>query len=148
MKILLAGGRSFFLLTKSLYLPIIKDILLIVKTLSENSVNNFNLDTALKVTWARFIKLKKLTYTTAKKADPSFKNIHLTKSDIIFSEQDKYAMLRLKRSKTDTNHTGVFIMLAATKNLTYLVTALRFLFTHHSQPPHTELFAFNNCSFL
>ena len=79
------------------------------------------------------MKLKKLTYTAAKKTNPFFKNMHLTKSDIIFSKQDLYAILRLKRSKINSNHTGVFIILAVTKNLTYPVTSLRFLFTHHLQ---------------
>ena len=126
MKLLLAGGRSFFSFTKSFCLPITKDILHIFKTLPQNSVNNFNLDTVFKIAWVGFMKLKELTYTTAKKADPFFKNIYLTRSDINFSEQDPYGILRLKRSKTDTNHTRVFIMLAATKNLTCPITTLRF----------------------
>ena len=147
MKLLLAGGKLFFLFTKSLYLPITKNILHILRTPLPNSVNNFNLDIVFKVAWAGFIKLKKLTYITVKKADPFFKNIHLTKLDIIFSEQDQYAMLRLKCRKTNTNHTGVLIMLAATKNFTCPVTFLRFLFTHHPQSFYASLFAFNNCSF-
>ena len=147
MKFLLAGGRSFFSFIKFLYLPIIKDILYIIRTSSLNFVNNFNLDTAFKIAWAGFMKLKKLIYTIAKKANLSFKNIHLTRSDITFSKQDQYAILRLKCSKTDTNYTGILIILVATKNLTCLVTALYSLFTHYLQPPHTLLFVFNICLF-
>lgn len=38
-------------------------------------------------------------------------------------------------------------MLAATRDSTCPVTALRSLFTHDSQPPYAPLFAFNNSSF-
>ena len=48
-------------------------------------------------------------------------------------------MLRHKQSKTDTNHTGVLIMLAATNDATCPVTALRSLFTHNPQPPHNGM---------
>ena len=140
MKLLLADGKSFFPFTKSLFLLITKDILNIDKTFPSNFVNTFNLNIAFKVAWAEFIKLKELTYTAAKKANPSFKNIYFTRSDITFSKQDQYAILMFKRSK-------ILIILAATKNLIYPITALLFLFTHHPQPSHTPLFAFNNYIF-
>lgn len=145
--LLLAGGRSFFPSTKSLRLPIRKDILQILTSTPPHNLDDLNLETAFKVAWAGFVRLGELTYTAGEKASPSFKELHLTRSDITFSERDQYATLRLKRSKTDTNHTGVLIMLAATKYSTCPVTALRSLFTHDPQLPHAPLFSFNNVSF-
>lgn len=147
IKLLLAGGRSFFPSTKSLRLPITKNIFQILTNFPPISINDLNLNTAFKVAWAGFMRLGELTDTANKKADPSFKDLHFKKSDITFSEQDQCAMLRLKRSKTDTNHTRVRIMLAATKDPTCPVTALRSLFIHDPQSSHAPLFAFNNCLF-
>lgn len=147
MKLLLAGGRSFFLLTKSFRLLITKDILQILINPPPTFINNLNLDTVFKVAWANFMKLGKFTYTANKKADLLFKDLHLTRSDIIFSKHDQYAILRLKHNKTNTNHTKIRIMLAVTRDSTCPVTALRFLFTHNPQSPHALLFAFNNCLF-
>lgn len=145
MKLLLAGGRSFFPSTKLLCLPITKNILQILTSAPAYTLNDLNLYTAFKVTWAGFMRLGEITYTAAEKVTTLFKDLHLTRSDITFSE--KYATLRLKRSKTNTNHTRVLIMLAATNDSTCPVTALRSLFTHNPQPPHAPLFAFNNASF-
>lgn len=148
MKLLLVGGRLFFPSTKSICLPIIKNILQILTTPPPTTFNDLNLNTAYKVAWAGFMRLGELTYIATEKANPSFKDLYFTRSDITFSEQNQYAMLRLKRSKTDTNHTGVLIRLAATKDFTCPVTALHSLFTHDPQPPHAPVFAFNNLSFL
>lgn len=93
------------------------------------------------------MQLGKITYTDGEKMGDSFQELHLTRSDIIFSENDQYATLRLKRSKTDANHTGILIMLAAKTSLCCPVQALRSLFTHDPQAPSSPLFAFNNTSF-
>lgn len=146
MKLLLAGSRSFFPSTKSLCLPITKNILQILTSAPVYTLNDLNLYTAFKVAWAVFMRLGEITYTAARKVTTLFKDLHLTRSGVTFSE--KYATLRLKRSKTNTNHTGVLIMLAATNNSTCPVIALRSLFTHDLQPPHAPLFAFNNASFF
>lgn len=112
------------------------------------TINDLNLNTAFKVAWAGFMRLGEITYTDPKKRADSFKDLHLICSDITFSENDQYATLRrLKRSKTDTNHIGVLIMLAATNQPTCPVTALRWLFTHNPQQPHAPLFAYNNTAF-
>ncbi len=64
-------------------------------------------------------------YTIGEKRSPSFKDLYFTKSDIIFSEQNQYTTLKFKCDKTDTNYTGVLIMLAAMNNATYQVLAFR-----------------------
>lgn len=79
-----------------------------------------------------------ITYTNAEPQTRTFVDTKLTRSDITFSDEDQHAILRLKRSKTDLNHTGVEIILAATRDATCPVTALRMLFTrdpqHHTAP--------------
>lgn len=42
----------------------------------------------------------------------SFSDVKSTRADISFVENNQYAVLRLKRSKTDLDHLGVQIMLA------------------------------------
>lgn len=80
------------------------------------------------------MRLGEITYTEQEKQSPSFKDLHLIRSDITFSESDQYAILRLKRSKTDAKHTGVLIMLAATNSPCCPVQTLRRLFTY--DPSH------------
>lgn len=129
IKLLLQGGKSLFPSTKAISLPITKDILSAITTIPPMTINDLNLDTAFKVAWAGFMRLGEITYTEPEKRADSFKDLHLTRSDITFSENDQYATWRLKRSKTDINHTGVLIMLATTNQPTCPVTALRRLFT-------------------
>ena len=70
----------------------------------------------------------------------NFINTKLTRSDITFDEDLEYAILRLKRSKTDYDHKGVEIVLAATHDQTCPVTALRQLFLADKQPLTAPLF--------
>ncbi len=60
------------------------------------------------------MRMGELTYTAAEANKATFAETGLTSSDISFEEGDRYAILRLKRSKTDTEHTGVQILLAVT----------------------------------
>ena len=76
-----------------------------------------------------------LTYTAAEAKNATFAETGLTRSDISFAEGDQYAILRLKRSKTDTEYTGVQIILAATGKPTCPVAALRRLFIQDPRPP-------------
>ena len=52
----------------------------------------------------------------------------------------EYAILRLKRSKTDYDHKGVEIVLAATHDKICPVAALQQLFQVDKQPPTAPLF--------
>ena len=62
-------------------------------------------------------------------------------ADITFAENNEYAILCLKRSKTDINYQGVEIMLTAANNSLCSVQALRRLVTEDSQPPDAPLFS-------
>lgn len=63
----MTGGIIFFLSTKLLQLLIINNILQIFTFIPSYNLNNFNLETAFKVTYIGFMRLKKLIYTTIKK---------------------------------------------------------------------------------
>ncbi len=74
------------------------------------------------------MRMGKLIYMAAEAKKATFAETSLTRSDISFAEGDQYAILYLKRSKTDTEHTGVQIILAATGEQMCPVAALRKLF--------------------
>jgi hypothetical protein len=121
--------------------PISKQTL--VKTLESctTSIPDINFSTACKVAWAGFLRSGEFTYS--EKDQPfsrNFINTKLTRSDITFDEQSKYAILRLKRSKTDYDHKGVEIVLAATHNDICPVAALQELFQVDKQLSSAPLF--------
>lgn len=72
--------------------------------------------------------MRKFIYTVAKAKKITFVNINLIWSDILFMEGDQYAILSLKWSKTDTEYTGMQIILVATGERTCPVAALKTLF--------------------
>jgi hypothetical protein len=69
-----------------------------------------------------------------------FSSTGLTRSDITFAADQSYAILRLKRSKTDVNNNGVDIVLAATNKATCPVRSLQRLWRLDPQPQHAPLF--------
>lgn len=111
------------------------------------SVDELNIDTAFKVAWAGLLRLGEITYTGTELKKASFSQTKVTRSDISFAEEDQYAVLRLKRSKTDMEHTGVQIVLAATGEKTCPVLALRRLFTKDTQSPSSPLFRLSSGAF-
>lgn len=105
------------------------------------SIEELNIDTAFKVAWAGFLRLGEITYTPRKEAQaPTFKDTNITRSDITFASDNQHAILRLKRSKCDYENTGVEIILAATRDRTCPVSALRTLFIDDPQPRTAPLF--------
>ncbi len=93
------------------------------------------------------MRMGKLTYTTVEAKKATFAETGLTRSDISFAEEDQYAILRLKRSKTDTEHTGVQIILASTSEPTCPVAALRRLFIQDPCPLNAPLFRLQSSAF-
>ena len=91
--------------------------------------------------WAGFLRSGEFTYSQKDLVSSrNFVNTKLTRSDITFDESSEYAILRLKRSKTDYDHKGVEIVLAATHDEICPVTALQDLFAVDKQPPSAPLF--------
>lgn len=139
---ILNGARYLFPYTKKERLPITKDILQKITQATPISIEELNIDTAFKVAWAGFLRMGEFTYTDTEAQSRVFARTKLTRSDITFSDGDQHAILRLKRSKTDVQHTGVEIILAATQSAarTCPVTALRTLFDRDLQPGSAPLF--------
>lgn len=144
LKQLIRGGKSFFPSSKALRLPITKDILSKISTHSPINTNEINLDTAYKVAWAGFLRLGEITYEKSELPHDSFQALHLTRPDVSSSEFDQYVTLRLKRSKTDTQHTRVLVIIAATYEQTCPFAALRRLFNQDPRPSDAPLFCRSN----
>ncbi len=147
MALIINGRRRLFLNKKRNRLPITKDIFKKITEDEPLSVTDLNVNTALKVAWAGLIRMGELTYTAAAVKKATFSETGLTRSDISFAEGDQYAILRLKQSKTDTEHTRVEIILAATGECTCPVAALRRLFIQDPRPANAPLFRLQFAAF-
>lgn len=88
------------------------------------------------------------TYTSTEAQASIFVSTKLTRLDVTFLDGDQHAILRLKQSKTDINHSGVEIILAATHDETCPVRALGVLFDQDPQPCTAPLFRFANSTGL
>ena len=83
-----------FLQTKKTCLPITKDILDKITNHKPQSLQDLNIDTAFKVAWAGFSRMREFIYTKTKLRNRKlFSETKLTKIDIIFSENNQYVML-------------------------------------------------------
>lgn len=78
----------------------------------------------------------------------SFEKTKLTRSDVFFAEENQYATLSLKQSKTDTEHTRVQIIFTATNDATCPISALGNLFALDLRPPNVPLFRLLSNMFL
>ncbi len=147
MALIIKGGRKLFPSIKQNHLPITKNILQNITKDKPLSVTDLNINTAFKVAWAGFMRMGELTYTAVEAKKATFAETGLIRSDISFAKGDQYAILRLKRSKTDTEHTEVQIILAATGKQTCPVAALRRLFIQDPRPPNAPLFRLQSAAF-
>ncbi len=111
------------------------------------SITDINVNTSFKVAWAGFIRMGQFTYTEAEAKKATFAETGLTRSDISFSKGDQYAILRLKRSNTDTENTGVQIILGATSKPTCPVAALKKLFIQDPRPSNAALLKLKSSAF-
>ena len=109
----------------------------------DKSTEELNFNTACKIPFADFLRSGEFCYSASDLKDKyTFINTKLTRSDITFAADDSYAILRLKRSKSDIDHQGVDIILAATNKPCCPVTALKTLFEFDPQPPFAPLLDF------
>ncbi len=147
MILIIKSGRRLFPSKKQNRLPFTKEILEKIKEEELLSITDLNVDTAFRVAWAGFMRMGELTYTATEAKKATFAETGLTRSDISFAEGDQYAILRLKQSKTDTEYTGVQIILAATGEPTCPVAILRRLFIQDLRPPNAPLFTLQSSAF-
>lgn len=144
---ILQGGRSLFAKLKKDRFPITKEILERITSTLPITDDDFNIDAVFKIARVGVLRLGEITYSPSDLKRPSFTNLKVTQSDVRFPENDQYAVLRLKRSKTETKYTGVQIILSATGEPTCPVAALRRLFDNVKRPASAPLFMLSNAAF-
>ena len=135
---LLDGAKYIYAEAKEKRNPITKTILQDITSFAVTTVKDYNIDAAFKLAFAACLRLGEITYTKTD-LQMDFTASKTTRSDIRFA--DDHFVLRLKRSKTDTNHEGVDIIVAKTGERICAYTALQRLYTHDPQPPDAPLFS-------
>jgi hypothetical protein len=106
--------------------------------LSNPEVNNLNFDAAIKLAFAGFLRTAELTCEAKDLENRSvFEHTKLQRRYVTFADNDEHAVLLLRSSKSDYDHTGVEIVVAQTGEVTCPVSALRALFTLDPQPRST-----------
>lgn len=138
--LIIKGSKRLFFKQKATRLPITKPILKEITKYEPIDLDELNIDTAFKVAWAEFLRLGEIIYTGTELKKAAFARTKVTRSDFFFAEGNQYAILRLKQSKTDIEHTGLQIVLAATGEKTCPVAALARLYTRDPQQPNAPLF--------
>ena len=145
--LIIKDGKKLFPKQKATRLPITKDILEKIIENKPVNVDELNIDIAFKVAWAGFLSLGEITYTGIELKKASFSATRVTRSDISFSKDNQYAVLCLKQSKTNIEHTDVQIILAAIGEKTCPVAALARLYTLDPQPANAPLFRLSSGAF-
>jgi hypothetical protein len=108
---------------------------------SHQEVNNLNFETAIKLAFAGFLRTAELTCESKDLENrPVFEHTKLQRRDVTFADNDEHAVVLLRSSKSDYDHTGVEIVVARTGDATCPVSALRALYTLDPQPPRAPLF--------
>jgi hypothetical protein len=131
-------------------LPITPDILeqLTAPYETSNKYEDVNLNTAWKVAFAGFLRSGEFTQDDRQHDNlHTFSNIKLTRGDVTFGPNNEYALLLLKRSKTDLQHRGVEVVLAATGSTICPVAALQRLFALFPEDSTAPLFSLQSRSF-
>jgi hypothetical protein len=117
-------------------------------TLSSKEINKLNFDTALKLAFAGFFRTAEITYEQRDLDNrPVFEHTKLQRRDVTFADNDEHAVILLRSSKSDHEHTGVEVVVAKTDEPTCPVTALRALYTLDPQPSRAPLFRTSNGAF-
>ncbi len=147
MALIIRGGKMLFPSKKKNRLPVTKNILEEITKEKPLMLIDPNVDTAFKVAQAGFMRLREIMYMAAEAKKSTFAETKLTRSDISFEKGDQYATLRLKRSKTDVEHTGVQIILAAKGEQTCPVAAQKGLFIQDPRSTNVSLLRVSSVAF-
>ena len=93
---------------------------------TNDQIDELNMTAAIAIGFGGFLRLREFTYKAKDLLNlQTFKHTSLLRSDVTFSDTDDYVIIALKRSKTDYDHKGVAIVVAASRTLTCLVHILR-----------------------
>ena len=117
-------------------------------SLSSTQINKLNFDTALKLAFAGFLRTAELTCEAKDLVNRSvFEHTKLQRRDVTFADNDEHAVILLRSSKSNYDHTGVEIVVAKTDKSMCPVKALRALYTLDPQPLRAPLFRTHNGTF-
>jgi hypothetical protein len=115
---------------------------------ANGKMDELNFNTAAMICYAGFMRSGEITYEARGRANQKlFEKTVLLRSDITFCDTDDHIILTLKESKTDYEHKGIQIVIAASNSSTCPVQALRRLFKEDPQPLNAPLFRFSNQAF-
>ena len=105
--------------------PITRDILIAITATTLQTIEDINLRTCFLLSFAAFLRMGEVTYEARDSPGSDwFFETKVTRSCIKFSENNDYARLHLKRSKTDIKNEGTTILVAAINLPLCLVKAL------------------------
>jgi integrase len=139
---LLKGAKSLYRSTKRDRPPITLDHLHALTSSPCYTAADSNLRAAYLTAFFGFLRAGEFTWDQRQYADPRiFHATKATRGDVQFAPNFESLTLTLKSSKTDVEHTGVRIVIAASKDPTFCpVWAMRALFQMDPQPPNAPLF--------
>jgi hypothetical protein len=139
---LLKGAKSLYRSTKRDRPPITLDHLHALTSSPCYTATDSNLRAAYLTAFFGFLRAGEFTWDQRQYADPRiFHATKATRGDVQFAPNFESLTLTLKSSKTDVEHTGVRIIIAASKDPTLCpVWAMRALFQMDPQPPNAPLF--------
>lgn len=118
--------------------PILPPVLQSMLTVHNRTHDDITYNAALCLGFAGCMRIGEFCYTAAERAQSGFADTHLTRGDITFG--DDHLLVRLKRSKTDTEHRGVTIYVAATGSAICAIKHMKELFKHIAGEPDAPLF--------
>ena len=96
---------------------------------TNDQIDELNMTAAIAIGFGGFLRLGEFTYKAKDLLNlRTFEHTSLLRSNVTFSDTNDYVTIALKRSKTDYDHKGVAIVVAASRTLTCLVHILRRLF--------------------
>lgn len=116
--------------------------------LTGKEIDKLNFETAIKLAFAAFLRTAELTCEAKDMENKHvFEHTKLQRRDVTFADNNEHAILHLRSSKSDYDHTGVEIIVARTNEPTCPVKALKALYTLDPQPATAPLFRTRNGTF-
>lgn len=127
-------------------LPILQPTLGAMLRTERLSRDDYNINAAFTLAFAAFLRLGEITFKpNADTTSLAFVREHVTRSDVMLEED--HLVLRLKRSKTDYEHQGVSITVAASGLDTCPVRHMQLLLSNHRALPTAPLFILSDGTF-
>lgn len=108
----------------------------------------YTLRACFLLAFAAFLRMGEVTWEAKDRTDAArFIQTKATRGDIRISPTGDHMIFRVKRSKTDKNHTGTSIVIAAVDSPLCAVKAMIALFARDPKGPNEPLFSWNTGAF-